>query len=136
MSRLISYPLTVYYDASCPLCRAEMHALRDRDREGRLQLVDCSARDFDDTGLLAYGVTRDKLMEVIHAQDAYGRWLVGIDCYEAMYRAAGKERVAALWGNRWLRPMFRRAYPWVARHRQFLSRLCQRTSSSITSPGR
>ena len=37
------YPLTIYYDASCPLCAAEMHALRDEDHACRLRLVDCSA---------------------------------------------------------------------------------------------
>jgi predicted DCC family thiol-disulfide oxidoreductase YuxK len=122
VNRPISYPLTVYYDASCPICRTEMHALLDRDRDGHLQLVDCSAPRFDDSGLVAQGVTRDKLMTVIHGQDAYGRWVTGISCYEAMYRAVGLEHTANLWGGR-LRRFFALVYPLVAKHRQTLSRL-------------
>ncbi len=48
MNRPPRYPLTVFYDASCPMCASEMHALRDLDREGRLELVDCSAAQFSD----------------------------------------------------------------------------------------
>jgi predicted DCC family thiol-disulfide oxidoreductase YuxK len=124
MRRPVRYPLTVFYDASCPMCATEMQALRDRDRQGRLELVDCSAHDFDDAGLLAEGVTREKLMTLIHARDAHGRWLVGIDCYEAMYRAVGLEAASRLWGGP-LRPLFELVYPWIARHRQQLSRLVQ-----------
>jgi predicted DCC family thiol-disulfide oxidoreductase YuxK len=119
----LRYPLTVFYDRSCPMCATEMHALRDLDRHGRLELVDCSAQEFDDEGLLAEGITRAKLMTLIHARDAHGRWLVGVDCFEAAYRAVGLEGAARVWGNRRLRPLLMRTYPWVARHRQLLSRL-------------
>lgn len=123
MSRLLRYPLTVFYDASCPLCVREMEALRARDRHGRLELVDCSAADFDDEGLLAEGITREKLMRLLHVRDAHGRWLVGVAGLEAAYRAVGRERVAGLWGSRRLHPLLRPFYGWVARHRQALSRL-------------
>ena len=123
MNRPIRYPLTVFYDASCPMCAAEMHGLRDLDRHHRLELVDCSAPDFDDEGFRAEGITREKLMSLIHGRDAHGRWLVGIDCFEAAYRAAGLEAAARFWGSRRLGPILRRLYPWVARHRQAISRL-------------
>ena len=116
------YPLTVFYDASCPLCAAEMHALKSRDRDGRLELVDCSAPDFD-AGALGLPVTGADLMERIHARDGDGRWLVGVDVFEAVYRAAGLRKAARLWGNRTLRPVLAALYPWIARNRQRLSRL-------------
>jgi len=123
MNRPLRYPLTVFYDASCPMCATEMHALRDRDYRGRIELVDCSAADFDDEGLRAEGITQKKLMALIHVRDAHGRWLVGIDCFEAVYRAVGLEARARIWADRKLRPFLDRAYPWIARHRQVLSRL-------------
>lgn len=123
MKRPIRYPLTVFYDASCPMCATEMHALRQRDCHGRLELVDCSAPDFDDTGFLAAGVHRQDLMTLIHAHDAYGRWLIGIDCFEAIYRAVGLDAASRVWGHPLLHPLLRRIYPWIARHRQRLSRL-------------
>jgi predicted DCC family thiol-disulfide oxidoreductase YuxK len=123
VTRPTRYPLTVFYDASCPLCATEMHALRDLDAAARLELVDCSAARFSDEGLRAEGITRERLMGRMHARDAHGRWLVGIAAFEAIYRAAGLEHAARLWGSPRWRPVFERLYPWVARYRQLLSRL-------------
>jgi predicted DCC family thiol-disulfide oxidoreductase YuxK len=100
-----------------------MHALRELDRAGRIELIDCSAPEFSDDGLRAAGITRSSLMGRMHARDARGRWLAGMDAFEAIYRAAGLERVARLWGDPRWRPLFDRVYPWIARNRQLLSRL-------------
>lgn len=118
-----AWPLRIYYDAACPLCAHELHALRDHDREGRLELRDCSSPDFRDADLDAAGLTPGLLMRRIHARDADGRWLVGIPVFEAAYGAVGIASVAALWGHRWLRPVWDRLYPWIADHRMQLSRL-------------
>jgi predicted DCC family thiol-disulfide oxidoreductase YuxK len=123
VKRPLRYPLIVFYDASCPLCATEMHALRELDRAGRIELVDCSAPQFSDDGLRAAGITRSSLMGRMHARDARGRWLAGMDAFEAIYRAAGLESVAQLWGDPRWRPLFDRVYPWIARNRQLLSRL-------------
>ena len=123
MNRPLRYPLTVFYDGSCPLCVREMAGLRARDRQGRLELVDCSAAEFDDEGLRAEGITRESLLRLIHVRDAHGRWRVGPSGLEAAYRAVGRERAARFWGSRHLHPLLRPLYAWVARHRQTLSRL-------------
>ena len=118
----LQYPLTVFYDASCPLCATEMHALKARDRDGLLELVDCSGASFDaaDLGL---PVTRAALMERIHARDGDGRWLTGVDVFEAAYGAAGLKKVARFWSSAKLRPVLVFIYPWIARNRQRLSRI-------------
>lgn len=121
--RQLLYPLTIFYDASCPMCASEMEALKARDRDGRLELVDCSAAAFDETVLAGTPIRRDDLMTLIHARDAHGRWLVGVEVFEIAYAAAGLEMIAGVWGSRRLRPLLRRVYPWIARHRQVLSRL-------------
>lgn len=121
--RAVRYPLTVFYDASCPLCASEMQALKALDAEGRLDLVDCSAPEFDDAFLIGDGLDRAALMGRLHARDSRGRWHVGLDAFEALYRAAGLERAARVWGDRCWRPVLDRVYPWIARHRQRLSRL-------------
>jgi len=117
------YPLTVYYDASCPLCAAELHALRDCDDRGRLRLVDCSGPGFRDPAVTAAGLDVAALMRLIHARDAGGAWYRGVDVFVLIYRAVGIETIARLWAHPWLRPLWDRLYPQVARHRQLLSRL-------------
>jgi predicted DCC family thiol-disulfide oxidoreductase YuxK len=116
---VIAYPITVYYDASCGLCRSELHTMKARDAHARLQLVDCSAADF----AAPDGVTRDALMARIHARDANGAWLRGLDVFAAVYEAAGLRRIARLYRSRALRPLLDRLYPWIADHRQALTAL-------------
>ncbi|MGH8617021.1 MAG: thiol-disulfide oxidoreductase DCC family protein [Burkholderiales bacterium] len=123
MTSVVRFPLTVYYDVSCPLCANEMHALKAADDEDRLMLVDCSSPAFDDTPFAADGITREAMGRLIHARDAAGRWLIGVAVFEAAYGAVGFAGLARLWGHAWLRPLWDRLYPWVARHRQGLSRL-------------
>jgi predicted DCC family thiol-disulfide oxidoreductase YuxK len=122
MKSASAYPLTVYYDASCPLCRSEMETLKARDAGDVLRLVDCSASAFDDAACAAEGVTRPMMMARIHARDADGRWLRGVDVFALVYRAAGFTALARLYGSRLLRPLFDRLYPWIADHRYLLTR--------------
>lgn len=116
-------PLKVYYDRSCPLCATEMDVLQDLDWRGRLELVDCSAPGFEDRAAAGEGVTREAMMTRLHARDPEGRWLKGLDAFEAVYAAAGLDRAAGFWGSKTLRPVLGRIYPVVARFRQPLSRL-------------
>ena len=116
-------PLTIYYDASCPLCRKEMHALSDHDRHAQLQLVDCSAPGFRDPEVDRAGFQTAELMTLIHARDADGRWFIGVDVFVLAYGAVGIQSMADFWAHPRLRPVWDRLYPWVARHRMGLSRL-------------
>jgi len=116
-------PLTVYYDKSCPMCATEMHVIEELDWRGRLKLVDCSAPDFDASAAAKEGVTREAMMTKLHARDPEGRWLTGLDAFEAVYASAGLDKAARFWGSPWLRPVLERIYPHVARYRQPLSRL-------------
>lgn len=118
-----AWPLVIYYDASCPLCREEMHALAGHDREHRLRLVDASGSWSGDADTQAAGLTSAELMRLIHARDAEGRWYRGVEVFELAYGAAGLVSIARLWGHPRLRPLWDRIYPWIARFRQPLSRL-------------
>lgn len=120
---IASYPLTIYYDASCPLCREEMHALKQYDAQQRLQLVDCSTPGFADADTRQAGLANAALMRRIHARDATGRWLDGVAVFEAAYGAVGITGIAKLWGYPRLQPWLDRAYMWIAGNRMWLSRL-------------
>lgn len=119
----VRFPLTIFYDASCPMCAGEMHALKRRDAHGRLELVDCSAPDFDESVLAGLPIRREDLMNLIHARDAHGTWFSGIEVFEHAYGAVGLDIMAGFWRSRALRPLLNRIYPWIARNRQALSRL-------------
>lgn len=116
----ITFPLTIYYDASCALCRTEMEAIKAADRHEQLLLVDCSH-----TGMAppaSCPVTREAMMSRIHAQDATGQWISGIDVFAVAYSVTGYTTLATFWSSRRLRPILSRLYPLVADHRWWLSK--------------
>ncbi len=119
----VVFPLTIFYDDSCPLCRAEMNEIKRCDSRDRLHLLDCSKAGFCDATAAGKGILRDDMMRLIHARDASGRWLVGVEVFIAVYRAIGIESVARMFESSTLRPFWDRFYPWIARHRMALSRL-------------
>lgn len=115
-------PLTIYFDASCRLCNSEIQAIKSHDMADYLVLVDCSAAHFDDTPFRAEGVTRVAMMEALHVRDSQGAWIKGVAAFELIYRTVGLSAIANFWGGRYTRPLAERVYPWIARHRQALSR--------------
>ena len=115
----VTYPLTIYYDGSCPLCTREVQLLTRYDDQQQLRLRDCSATDF----AAVDGHTRSAMMALIHARDDAGNWLIGAPVFAAAYRASGFAAIANLWGSEKLQPMWAIVYPWIARNRMWLSRL-------------
>lgn len=116
----VTYPLTIYYDASCPLCAAEMHTIKETDFENKLILLDCSDEHFETPTFCP--TTKDEMTSRIHAQDAAGLWYKGVDVFTIAYQAGGFTTLSKLWGSKSLRPFFNRAYPWIADNRQWLSK--------------
>lgn len=117
------YPLTIYYDASCRLCNSEMMNIKLHDADNQLMLIDCSAADFDDKPFHQEGITQEKMMNRLHAQDANGNWLVGVDAFEVIYRKVGLLAIAELWGGRFTKPLAVKLYPWIVKHRYTLSKM-------------
>lgn len=108
-----TYPLTLYFDGSCPLCMREMIFLRARDKRWRLRLVDVSAPDFDnDTG-----VPVATLMGRMHARCADGTLVDGVAVFRLAYEAVGLGWIVG--PLRWpvLVPVLDRLYMLVARNR-------------------
>ncbi len=42
------FPLRLLYDGSCPVCRLELHSLKERDHADKLRLIDITAGDAAD----------------------------------------------------------------------------------------
>lgn len=113
------YPLTLLYDAACPVCSLEMDHLRERDHAGRLIFIDIAAPGFDAS---AYGVTPAELDAEIHGRCADGRWLRGLDVLRLAYAAVGLGWVLRPTAAAPLRGLFDLGYRFFARHRRRISR--------------
>lgn len=120
MTQTIQFPLTIYYDASCPLCASEMHTIKETDFENKLILVDCSNQAFNEPAFCP--ATKEAMLERIHAQDSAGQWIKGVDVFAAAYGVAGFSGLSAFWGSKVFRPVLSRAYPFIADNRHWLSK--------------
>jgi predicted DCC family thiol-disulfide oxidoreductase YuxK len=118
-----TFPVYVYYDRSCPLCRDEMQAIKARDSLDEIQLIDASADNFACEFAQLNKLTQAELMRVIYLRDSHGQWASGIDVFSLLYRHIGLTRIANFWAHPWLAPILSRLYPFIARWRQLLSKL-------------
>lgn len=114
-----TYPLTLYFDASCHLCNSEMQNIKAHDTNNQLVLIDCSAPDFDESVCKANNISKTAMMNRLHAQDANDQWLLGVVAFEVIYQTIGMYSVAKIWKlpitRIWL-------YPFIAKHRNTLLR--------------
>jgi predicted DCC family thiol-disulfide oxidoreductase YuxK len=107
------YPLTLYYDASCPLCRREMNFLVTRDRHCRLRLIDVSSADFvNDTRLPVA-----KLMARMHARRGDGALVDGVEVFRLAYEAVDLGWIVLPLRSPLLAPLLDWLYTRVARNR-------------------
>lgn len=113
------YPLTIFYDASCPVCALEMDHLGARDAGRRLMLIDMSAPGFDAT---PFGLTLSELDAAIHAVRPDGSVVRGMAVLRLAYAAVGLDWVLRPSAVAPLRPLFDAAYRLFARHRKPVSR--------------
>lgn len=114
------YPLTLLYDAACPVCALEMDHLRARNDAGRLVFIDISAPDFD---AKPFGVTLTQLDAEIHAVRADGQLIKGVQVLRLAYEAVGLGWVMRATGWVPLRGVSDVAYRLFARHRRKISNL-------------
>ena len=113
------YPLTLFYDAACPVCSLEMDHLREASRDGRLRFVDISQPGFDAS---AHGGSAAAMDAEIHGLCADGTMLRGVEVLRLAYGAAGLGWVLRPTGWGPLRPLFDAGYRIFARHRRPISR--------------
>jgi predicted DCC family thiol-disulfide oxidoreductase YuxK len=113
--------MTVFYDGGCALCSAEMAEVRRLDVDRQIDFVDCAGADFDERAWAAEGVSRAQMLQALHVRDVLGDWHRGVDAIALLYATAGAPWLARAWAHPLTRPITRRLYPWVVRHRHRLS---------------
>lgn len=114
-----TYPLTLLYDAACPVCSLEMDHLRERNGLGLLAFIDIAAPGFD---AAHHGTTLAELQAQIHGVRPDGSHLIGLAALRAAYDAVGLGWVfrPTAWGP--LASLADAGYRVFARHRQGISR--------------
>lgn len=125
-----TFPLTLFYDAGCPVCALEMDHLRMRDRQGNLAFIDISAPGFD---MLPPGTTLAALNAEIHATRPDGSLLRGVEALRQAYAAVGLGWVLRPTGWSLLRPLSDAGYRVFARHRRGISRVAAPLIDAIRS---
>lgn len=113
-----NYPLTLFYDGGCAICRFDIANLSAANREGLLQFVDITAPGFDPG---VHGRTLEDFHARMHAQKPDGSFVTGLEVFRLATRAVGAGWIAAPSGWRLLKGPMDRVYDLFARHRTGLS---------------
>lgn len=114
--------VTVVFDGDCGLCLRAVALLRRWDTEGRLRLLPFQAPGVMDR---YPEIPERAFREAVQVIDPDGRHWAGADAVEqALARTPRGRRLTWLFRLPLARPIARRVYRWVARHRPFLARFC------------
>ncbi len=106
MEAFSNYPMRVFYDGSCSVCRRARVGSLAAEHAGRLIFVDISTPEFD---AASWGLSPVAVQKALHVVDAAGRIYVGIDAVIAMRTTVdhGRLEAAAWWFAR------RRPFHWI-----------------------
>ena len=120
--------LTVYFDGSCPLCRAEVSYYRSQDGAGTISFLDVSASEC----ALEPGLTRSQAMQRFHVRRSDGAMVSGAAAFVALWSALPRWRRLAHLASRPgilrlleaayrlflpMRPRVSKAFGWLQRPR-------------------
>jgi len=112
------YPLTIYYDSRCPMCKAEKENLMLHNDAGNLVFADIWADGFEPPP----GRTVDDLLERIHGMQANGQLIDSMELLRRSYEGVNMGWVTALTTWPVLGGMADWAYPILARNRHRIPR--------------
>ena len=113
------YPLTIFHDGNCPICRFEVANLQLRNQEEKLRFIDITSPDFDPAH---YNMAREAFFTQIQAQRADGNFVSGIEVFQLAYRAAGLGWIVAPTHWKGLAPAANVLYRLFARNRNGIGR--------------
>ncbi|MFT4908636.1 MAG: putative DCC family thiol-disulfide oxidoreductase YuxK [Oleispira sp.] len=118
--------MIIFYDASCPLCNAEMQQLKTADIEEKIVLEDLNAEDFS---ARFPDINKEQAMATLHAQTLSGEIIYGLDVTHQAWALVGKHRWLKI--LRWpiVRYFADAGYTFFAKYRQPISRFLMPNTS-------
>ncbi len=108
------YPLTVYYDGECPICRREIDLMKMFNRKDHLQFIDFSNSSFHATDP---GLNQCDLGKVIHARWSGGTLITGVEVFREMWEGVGLGFLARCSRRPIFNKLLVKAYAWFAKNR-------------------
>lgn len=116
------FDVEVFFDGQCPLCAREIGMLRRLDKRERIRFVDIAAPGFD-AGTA--GLSREALMERIHARLPDGSIVEGVEVFRRLYTTVGFARLVALTRLPRVARLLDLGYGWFAANRLRLTGRCK-----------
>jgi len=112
--------LTLFYDAACPLCRAEIEYLSRNNRRGLLAFVDINSERYQPE---VVGVSCEQALAAMYGQFADGTLISGVEVFAAAYAHADLKLLAWLFSRKAMRPILNWSYRLFAKNRHAISKL-------------
>lgn len=112
--------LTLFYDAACPLCRAEILFLSARNDHGLLDFVDINSERYQPDQV---GVSCEQALAAMYGQYADGTLISGVEVFAAAYQRADLTVLAWIFSRKTLRPLLNWSYRFFAKNRHTISKL-------------
>lgn len=126
MTPISKYPIKVFFDGGCGICRRAVQKSQQVDHAGHLTFIDISAPTFDPH---TYGLGGTDTRRYLHVIDAVGNTYVGVDGVMELRSAIGVSKVEAWFWRigrcRGFHGLYAAVYALLASHRHRLSRMCR-----------
>lgn len=114
----ITVKLTIYYDASCPLCLAEIHLLKNHNKRGLLDFV--SLQDLRPTDC---DINCDLAMQTIHARLGESQIITGPEVFFEAYKRTDLRFVNTIFSFSFFRYVYAKFYLNFAKYRHQISKV-------------
>ena len=111
--------LTIYYDGECPLCLAEIHFLKSRNKNRLIEFVDVAAAQYDEA---THQLSCQLALAAMHGRLADGTLLKGIPVFTEAYRRSDLPMLAWIFSRTWLEPFLSSMYYVFAKYRHSISK--------------
>ncbi|MEI2813024.1 MAG: DUF393 domain-containing protein [Burkholderiaceae bacterium] len=111
--------LTIYYDGECPLCLAEIHFLKSRNKNRLIEFVDVAAAQYDEA---THQLSCQLALAAMHGRLADGTLLKGIPVFTEAYRRSDLPMLAWIFSRTWLEPFLSAMYYVFAKYRHSISK--------------
>ena len=111
--------LTIYYDGECPLCLAEIHFLKSRNKLRLLEFVDVAASQYDEA---EHQLSCKLALATMQGRLGDGTQLEGIPVFAEAYKRANLPTLAWLFSRSWLAPLLNAGYYVFAKYRHGISK--------------